>query len=199
MVLDRSDRRDRLPRRARRIRPCEHAVDARIVLLRRSLVRQPRGRQRLRRHVAGEDGRLVRRRRRHREDGAVPRIERDDRAAARSPLALCLRGPNPVVERALGRLLQVEVDRQPQRVTGSRGVSDGQVAHRMAARVDAHARLPVVAAQVAVVLRLDADLADHVPRLVALHVLQLLRGNLAHVPENLRGERLVWVMADVRR
>ena len=172
-----------------------------IVLLRGRLRGQPLAVQRLQRDAAGVDGRLVRRRRRHREDGAVVRVHRDDRAAARRPLAVRLREMDAVRERPLRRLLELQVERQPQRMARLRDGRLLQLAARPSERVDVHPRRAGDAAEIRVVGGLDAGLADHVAGLVALlrQRLQLLRGDLADVAEHLRRQRPVRVVADVRR
>jgi hypothetical protein len=143
--------------------------------------------------------RLERRVRREREHRAVARVERDDRAAVRGPLVVGVREVDAVLQRALRGPLQVGVEREPQVVPG-RG-ADGRLDRRLraAAAVDRQLRRAVTAAQVAVVGRLDAGLPDDVAGLVAelAPLLQLVLRDLADVPERLRGERAVRVLAQV--
>ena len=146
-------------------------------------------------HPPGEDRRLVRRRRRHGQDRAVARVERDDRAAARVPLLVRLRETDAVLKRLLCGPLELEVDRQTERVPDLRQNLRRDRAERAPERVDVDLILARDTAQVAVVGRLDAALPDLVSARVALaeHV-QLPPGDLAHIPEQLRGERAVRVV-----
>ena len=66
--------------------------------------------------AADEDRGLVRRGRRHREDGAVARVERDDRASVGGPVVVLVREVDPVLERLLGGALELHVEREAQRV-----------------------------------------------------------------------------------
>src|SRR5205823_14322448 len=90
-------------------------------------------------------------------------------------------------------------DRQPQRLPRRRPGLEDRGGLGASPRVDRHLRGSVLAAQVAVVRLLDARLPDRVARLVALALqpLVLLRGDLTHIAENLRGEGLVRVLAEV--
>ena len=102
-----------------------------------------------------------------------------------------------VAQRALCGALQVDVDRQPQRV--AEGVA--RLHHRepllTSARVEGPLFLAVLAAQVRVVGRLDTRLSDRIGRLVALalELLVLSRRDLPDVAEDLRGERLIGIGA----
>ena len=95
----------------------------------------------------------------HGQHVAVARIERDDRAGF-------------VAERRLGRLLQVEVDAQHQRVAGDRLflVEHAQLA---AERVDLDLLAAVHAAQVRLPRLLEPRLADHVAGAVAAVAVEL--------------------------
>ena len=103
-----------------------------------------------------------------------------------------------VLERPLGGALQLDVDRQAKRLPRRRLGLEPGCALWAAARVDGQLRLPVLAAQVGVVGRLDAGLADRVGGLVALalQLLVLLRRDLADVAEHLGGERPVRIAAE---
>src|SRR5207245_4877009 len=105
----------------------------------------------------------------------------------------------PVADRALGGALQVDVEREAQRVAAARVHLRLDGARRAPARVDGELRAAVAAAHVAVVLRLDPALADDVAEAVAEPppLLQLRRGDLAGIAEDLRSERLVRVLAQV--
>ena len=163
--------------------------------------REPLVRERLLRDAAREDGRLEARGRRTRKDRAVPRVERDDRSATCRPLAVVLRESDAVLQRLLGGLLQPEVEREPERVPGLRqqGRDDGAV--RMVQRVDVQALRAGDTAQVAVVRRLDAALADLVTGLIPRRCegVELVARDLAHVAEQLCSERVVRIVANVRR
>jgi hypothetical protein len=73
-----------------------------------------------------------------------------------------------VLERLLGGPLEAHVEREAHRLAGLRRREQRAAAARPAERVDAHARRPGDAAQVRVVLPLDAGLPDLVAGLVAL-------------------------------
>ena len=68
------------------------------------------------------------------------RVDRDDRAAARRPLAVRLRELDAVLQRLLRRLLELQVERQPHRVAGRGGNRRHERAARPAERVDVAAR-----------------------------------------------------------
>src|SRR5581483_9534262 len=72
-------------------------------------------------------------------------------------------------------------------------------ARRAATRVDRQLRRPVAAAEVLVVLGLDAGLPDRVRRLVAELLVRLVLGrrDRTDVAEDVRRERLVRVLAQV--
>src|SRR4029077_960436 len=111
------------------------------------------------------------------------------------------RAVDPVAQRLLRGLLELDVQREPHRVAGvSRDLRENG-ADRPAEGIDTQLRKPRSPAQVLVVVRLDAGLADRVAAAVTLVVqrLELLRRDLAHVAEHVRGELLVRVEAEVRR
>ena len=199
MLLHRGERGHGLEDRARRIRAEGRAVERRVVLQRGRLRRQPLIGELPHRDAAGEHRRLVRRRRREREDRAVRRVEGDDRAAVRRPLAVAVREADSVLERLLGGLLELQVEREAQRVPRLRQRRGDHGAARVVGRVHVQPLGAGDAAQVRVVARLDAGLADLVAGLVALLrlALQLARGDLADVAEHLRGERAIRVVPDV--
>src|SRR5207247_6352996 len=129
----------------------------------------------------------------------VLRIERDNRAPVRVPAAVAgggTRERHPVLKRLLGRALDLDVDRQPDRATGI-GI-DGrlELAVRVAERVDPELGLARAPSQVTVVGRLDARLADLVSRLIAGgRVLELLLRDLADVAEQLSSDGALGVVA----
>ena len=90
--------------------------------------------------MAGVHRWVVARRGRHREDRPIGRIERDDGAGTRIPLLVRQREVDAVLQRLLGRSLQLHVDRKPQRVAGLRDRRRLQAAAWTAERVDVHAR-----------------------------------------------------------
>ena len=114
VLLERGQRSDRLERRARRVDRRGRAVERRVVLAPRRLGVEQRL-QLLLVDPAREDAGPERRVRRHREDVAGVRVERDDRAAVRRPLAVLVRERDAVLERALGGALEPDVDRQADR------------------------------------------------------------------------------------
>ena len=135
---------------------------------------------------------------------AIARIEpsrgsdRDDRAAVGVlTVEVRVRQMDPVGERALGRALQADVERQPQRLTGLRQHLEGGRGLRTSARVDCPLRLAVAPTQVGVVARFDPGLADRVGRLVAVpsELRVLRRRDLPDVAEHLRRQRLIRVLA----
>ena len=128
---------------------------------------------------------------------------RDDRTAVRVELIVLVRELDPFAERPLGRLLQADVERQPDVVARLRRPAGLEAPEWLPERIDAQLIHPRGAAQPAVVGRLDAGLADllaaaDVAVLRLLDLLQLLGRDLADVAEQLRPERLVLVVAEVR-
>src|SRR5262249_31156348 len=121
-------------------------------------------------------------------------------AAVRRPLTVVVRGRDPVADRALGGALQVDVDGEPQRVAGAWQHHRFDLARRPPARVDGQLRGAVASAEVRVVRALEPRLADGVGRLIALALAGLVLGlrDRADVAEDVRGERLVRVLAQVR-
>ena len=114
-------------------------------------------------------------------------------SASTSPLftSITANAPRPVPpgKRLLGGLLHAEVERQAQ-LAALLGVHLLQRLREVAERVHLHPGGPVAAAQEAVVLRLDAGLADAVAQLdaVVALVLELLLRDLAHLPEQVRAD-----------
>src|SRR5918992_280207 len=106
----------------------------------------------------------------HRQHFAVARVERDDRARVRIPVALVECKPDPVGERVLSRALQLGVQGQPQSVPRDRLRAEERGARRPAERVDAEAREPRLSAQELVVRTFDPALADAVAEAVAAYV-----------------------------
>ena len=194
-LLDRRERGDGLERRAGRIAARDRAVQGRRVRLRPGQLGElPRV------DAAGEDRRPVGRVRREREDGAVARVDGDRRTAVRVPVLVLDRALDPERERLLGRALEVDVDRQPDVVARRRELLRLDRALRPAERVDADLRCAGRAAQVGVEGRLDPRLADLVAGAVVVDrvlLLQLLLRDLADVAEDLGGERLALVVAQV--
>ena len=105
---------------------------------------------------------------------------------------------DPVLDRPLGGLLELEVDRQTQGVARLRLLPRLEDAARAPARVDAQLRQAGLPAQVAVVDALDSSLADAIARAVVAAsvrlLLQLLGRDLADVAEDVRAERQVGVV-----
>ena len=100
--------------------------------------------------------------------------------------------------RRLARLLHVEVDAEPE-LPALHRLLDGRLALEVAERVDHHPGRPVLAAEEAVVGVLDARLTDPVTELdagVALVLIELLLGHLAHGPEQVRAELRVRIGAE---
>ena len=153
----------------------------------------------LRVDAADVDRRLVRRVRRHREHGAVARVERDDRAAVRVPFLVLVGKVDPVLERPLRRPLEADVEREADVVPRLGRPPLDHVAHDAPERVDAELRRARLAAQVGVERRLDARLADLLACPVALLLQpgELVLRDLADVAEHLRRERAVLVVAQV--
>jgi hypothetical protein len=132
-----------------------------------------------------EDVGIERRLRAEREHLAVVHVHHRERSPAGAACERLLRG-----------LLHVEVERQAQ-LAALLGVLALQRFGEVAEGVDLHARGTVASPQEAVVLRLDAGLADAVAQLdpVVALVLQLLLGDLAHLPEQMRAHGPVWILA----
>ena len=192
---------DRLEGRAGRIETGRRAVQAGDVR-RSATTGSSRARSFCRVRLADEDGRLVRRARGHRANRPVPRVERDDRPAARIERLVLLRDLDALADRPLGGPLQLDVERQPDRVAGLRLLAVLRRAERSAERVDADLRGAGAASEVAVESGLDAGLADLVARPISDDVgalrLQLLRRDLAHVAEQVRRRGAVLVVAEER-
>ena len=117
------------------------------------------------------------------EDLAVPRIDRDERAA-------------PVAEQLLDHRLQADVDRQHERVAGRRRVAL-QAPHRVAAGAHLDLLEAGRAVQLALVALLDAELADVfgaavvgqvVVGPVVLHLLLLGRVDAADVADQVAAD-----------
>ena len=202
VLLERCDRGHGLERRARRIDAGERAVETRVVVaLGRALLDERAQAPGVR--LADEDARVERRVRREREHLAVPGVERDDRAAVRVPAAAgalrVARDLDPVLERALRRVLEADVDRQRHVVAVHRLLQLLEVAARLPERVDEQTLEPRRPAQVAVERGLDARLADLVPRHEpgVRALVELLLRHLADVAEDVRAERAVRVVANV--
>ena len=86
-----------------------------------AVTRQTLGHERALGHASAEDARVVPGPRRERANRAVARIERDDRTAVRGPAAGAARVVSVLqsdLQRLLRRLLQLQVDRQSERVAG---------------------------------------------------------------------------------
>ena len=198
MLLERGQRGHGLEGRARRIGPLDRAVESGDVRLRgRRLVDQRTERaERLPPHV---DARVVGRVRRHREDRAVARVKRDDRAAVRRPGALVAGGLDPVDERLLSRLLEPDVERQPELVARRRVVRDLERAAGPAQGVDPEVRHTGLPAEVRVIGALEARLADvrARPQASSGRRVELLLRDLPDRTEHLRAQRAVRVMAQV--
>ncbi len=179
--------RDRLERRAGRIQAADRAVEPR-----RAGVRPEQLLEALLGDRAREDRRVVRRVRAHREDLAVARVERDERARrARA------RGDR-LVEDGLAGALEVEVERRAQGAARDR-VALLRRALRPPERVDRDALGAVDAPQVAVVGALDALLADDRALADAAEAreLELARADLADGALELGAEVAVRVAAQV--
>ena len=114
VLLHRRERGDRLPGRARRVGDLRDAVEPGVVRRLRGGVVDER-RELLRVDAPDVDRRLVGRVRRHRAHGAVARVERDDRAARDVVLLVGPGERDALPDRALGRALNVDVDREPDR------------------------------------------------------------------------------------
>ncbi len=200
MLLHPRERGHGLPRRSRRVEPGGGAVQARVVRVTRSLLLEQRS-ELLGVTATDEHARLVGRRGRHREHGAVPRVERHDRAPVRSPLVVLVREVDPVRERLLGCALEPHVEREPECEPRTRLLAELEVAHLVPERVDPDLVQPRPAAKVRVVRGLDTRLPDAVARAISLapKLRQLLRRDLPHVAEDLCRERVVVVVAEVDR
>src|SRR5262249_4988711 len=121
------------------------------------------------------------------------------------PVLMCDR--NPVAQRLLGRALQLDVDRELDRVAWQEAPAREEAAARHPERVDADLGSARPSAQELVEGGLDTRLADLVGGVVdsltlrvmlAPELLELLRRDLPDVAEDLRGERLVRVVAQER-
>ena len=147
-------------------------------------------------------GRRIGRIGRERADRSVAWVERDDGAPVRVPAAAAPGGPgavDPVAQRLLGCELQLHVEGQANLVAGMRRDDRRRLTDRGAERIDAQDVQPGRSAQVAVVDRLDAALADRVSRVVTLLAegVKLLLRDLADVAEHMRGELPVGVVAEI--
>ena len=200
MRLERGQCGHRLEGRAGGIDAVESAVERREVVCARGGGRQPGGREALVGDAARVDTRAVRRARGHREDRAVPRVERDDRAAVGLVLLVLVGEADARLECPFGRALQVDVERQADRLAGLRRALEDEPARPVAERVHRPLRQTVASAQVRVVGRLEPGLADHVAGLVALRaeLLQLLRRDLGDVADELGRELAVGVAPEIR-
>ena len=200
-VGDRGQRGQRLERRARRIGDGRRPVEPGEVPLLRDLVVGQRL-ELLRVDAADVDGRLVGRVGRHREHRSVAGVERDDRAPVRVEGVVVRAVLDPVSERPLGRALEADVERQADVVARLRRPALGGPALALwnPHRVDPQLGRPCLAAEIGVERRLDTGLADLLAAAVALRLeaLQLLLVDLADVPEHLRRQRPVLVVAQVR-
>ena len=199
--LERGKGRHRLPRRARRVDAVGRAVQRRVVHRLRGRAREAGRGEPLRRHSPRVDARVVRRVGRHREDRAVPGVERNDRAARRLPLVVLQREVDPVADRLLGSALERQVEREADRLARLRRTHRHEVAALVPERVHGELLEPSLAAQVAVVGGLEAGLADRVAGLVAVPVqlLELPGRDLRDVAQELRGDRAVVVAPQERR
>ncbi len=105
----------------------------------------------------------------------------------------------PYSQRLLRGALQAHVEGQLDRVAGLRLASGNVRADLPAERVDANLGNAVLASQVRVVGGLEACLSDAVAGAVAVlaELLQLLRRDLARVPEDLRGESRVRIVPKI--
>ena len=168
MLLERRDRRERLERRAGRIRGVERAVERRVILVESRRSNEPLRLELAGRNAAGVDGRVVRRRGGEREDRAVLRAHGNDRAAVGRPLALVAGGLDAVVQRVLGGELQAGVDGEADSLPRLRLGRQGARAARTAEGIDADARRTGDAEEVLVVGRLDSRLPDHVGQRIAV-------------------------------
>src|SRR5207247_1490039 len=124
--------------------------------------------------------RVVCRVRGHREDRAVAGPERDDRAGVGGPAALQLRLVDAVQDPPLRGALEVDVERELDRLAGrSHPLHDGLAVWK-AERVHPLLLLSRASPQVRVVRGLEPGLADLLSALVALapKVLQLVRRDL---------------------
>ncbi len=153
---------DHLERRAGRPRALVGAVEQRVAVVRVDQLLVGR----LRQVAAGEHRRVVAGQRAHAVDLAAVRVERHERPAGGRVEA------HRLLQRVLADPLQLHVERGPQVVAGLRRLA-GQVAGRLAERVDLDLLLALRAAQEAVVLVLQAGLADDRVRrhgAIGLHV-----------------------------
>ena len=129
----------------------------------------------------------------HREDLAGLRIHDDGRRCVRTDLRELL------VDGLLGRLLQVDIDREFEIIARNRLLAAEDL-HRLARHVDLDLLAAVLAAQLLVVDLLEAELADDVAGLVALvlHLLELSVVDLTDVAEGMRALLLEDVITDWR-
>ena len=191
-LLERRHCGDRLERRAGRIGGGDRAVEQRCAALLRRELPVPVLRDRLG-ELVGVEARVGA----EREDLAVARVHGDERARLG---AVDRGGPDGAAERVVGGALEVEVERQPQPLALARlAACHPPAVVAVAERVDHDARVAVLAAQVLVVALLDPVGPDPRARLDAAvaRQLQLLRRDLARGAEQLGGELLVRVVAQV--
>ena len=195
LLAHRSEGSDRLERRARRVEAGRRAVQAGVVGLLGSLgIDQRPELRRLR--LAHVDPRVVRGVGRHRADRSGARVDRDCGSGVRVP-ALVLAGDlDAVLERVLGRALQLRVERRPQREARLRLLAPQWLRARAPHRVHAQLGQAGRPAEEAVVGELEACLADGIPVAVAAG-LQLILRHVSHMAEDLRRERPVPVVAEV--
>jgi len=195
--LQSGERGHRLEGRAGGIDARQRPVERGVVAARRGPGGEPLRCQTLVGDAAGVDARVVGRARGHRQDRAVARVERDDRAAVGLVLLVLVGEADPVLKRPLGRALEVDVKGQAERLTWRRRTLEEEPTGSVPDRVDGPLREARSPAEVRVVSRLEPGLADHVAGPVALlaELLQLLRRDLGDVADELRGQRAVGVAA----
>ncbi len=183
--LERHHRHERLERRAGRVGAGQGAVVQRLVGV---VVERLPGR---RVDAVDEEVRVVPGLRDEREHAPGRRLDRDQRAAE-------------VAERALGDLLQLDVERQREVVARGRRAGRER-ADPASARVDLDLRRAGHAVQLALVARLDPGLADEVGALVVrlhavgLEPLEVLVADPPDVAERVRGDLAHRVVAEEPR
>ena len=200
VLLHRGERGHRLERRPRRIQARDRAVRATACSSRRPYsASAPRGRapapSRGRRTRTGRTSARTPSRGSSRRSDRARRSHRRARTTACSPARDGCRTAAPSPSPAAA-----SVDRETDVVALLRDGRRHETAARTPERVDVHARAAGDAAEIAVVRRLHAGLPDLIAGAVALlgQARQLGRRDLADVAEDLRGERVVRVVADER-
>src|SRR4051812_6569228 len=189
-------RRDRLERRPRRIQALQRAVEQRRTVGLGVELLVLRERDRL-----GEERRVERGLGAHRVDLAALRVHGHERAGPRG-VAVGIRQPDGALQSLLALLLQPEVERELDLAARDGSAPRaGELADEVAEGVDLEHARAVAAAEVAVVGVLDAVLADDraLMDVAELRLLELARRDLTHVAQQLRGDVVVRVAAQVDR